>query len=89
MGKSIYSRGNVLEKIIDKKNLTFVNSNYTAERIQYTLNIFGITDIDAHHGSITKESRELMEDEFKNWFTKLLDCCKNTASKIQNELEKI
>ncbi len=56
----------VLEKLIqDKKSLTFVNSKYSAERIQYALNMLGITDIAVHHGSITKEERELIEDEFK------------------------
>lgn len=56
----------VLEKILeDKKSLTFVNSKYSAERIQYALNALGIADIAVHHGSITKEERELIEDEFK------------------------
>ena len=63
----------VLEKIIkDKKSLTFVNSKYSAERIQYVLNTLGITDIAAHHGSITKEERELIEDEFKKGSLKCL-----------------
>jgi len=56
-----------LEGIIkNKKSIIFVNSRYSAERIQYALNTFGIADVAVHHGSITKEERELIEDEFKS-----------------------
>ena len=63
----------VFENIIkEKKSLAFVNSKYTAERIQYALNMLGITDIEVHHGSITKETREHVEDEFKKGILRCL-----------------
>lgn len=63
----------VFENIIKEgKSLAFVNSKYTAERIQYALDALGVTDIEVHHGSITKETREHIEDEFKKGVLKCL-----------------
>jgi len=54
----------VSELINDKKSLIFVNSRYTAERLESDLEKKGIP-VAVHHGSIGLEERESSEDAFK------------------------
>jgi len=53
------------ELVSDRKTLAFVNSRLTAERLQYALKELGLESVAVHHGSVSKEEREMIEHEFK------------------------
>jgi ATP-dependent Lhr-like helicase len=48
-----------------KSTLIFVNARTIAEMLGYRLNQLGRSDIAVHHGSLSKEERAQIEDEFK------------------------
>ncbi|MCJ7423226.1 DEAD/DEAH box helicase [Candidatus Bathyarchaeota archaeon] len=57
-----------------KSTLIFVNSRQNAEMLGYRFNQLGRTDIAVHHGSLSKEERTQIEDEFKAGTLKSLIC---------------
>ena len=57
-----------------KSTLIFVNSRQNAEMLGYKFNQLGRTDIAVHHGSLSKEERAQIEDEFKAGVLKALVC---------------
>ncbi|MDH7564563.1 MAG: DEAD/DEAH box helicase, partial [Candidatus Bathyarchaeota archaeon] len=57
-----------------KSTLIFVNSRQNAEMIGYKFSQLGRTDIAVHHGSLSKEERAQIEDEFKACKLKALVC---------------
>ncbi|MGQ9726537.1 MAG: helicase-related protein, partial [Candidatus Bathycorpusculaceae bacterium] len=57
-----------------KSTLIFVNSRPNAEMLGYKFNRLGRTDIAVHHGSLSKEERIQIEDEFKAGVLKAIIC---------------
>ncbi len=57
-----------------KSTLVFVNSRQNAEMLGYKFNQLGRADIAVHHGSLSKEERAQVEDEFKAGVLKALVC---------------
>jgi ATP-dependent Lhr-like helicase len=57
-----------------RATLIFVNSRQNAEMLGYKFNQLGRTDIAVHHGSLSKEERAQIEDEFKSGVLKALVC---------------
>jgi len=57
-----------------RSTLIFVNSRQNAEMLGYKFNQLGRTDIAVHHGSLSKEERAQIEDEFKAGDLKALVC---------------
>ncbi|PMB75273.1 MAG: helicase [Candidatus Bathyarchaeota archaeon] len=57
-----------------KSTLIFVNSRPNAEMLGYKFNQLGRTDIAVYHGSISKEERIQIEDEFKAGVLKAIIC---------------
>jgi ATP-dependent Lhr-like helicase len=57
-----------------KSTLIFVNSRPNAEMLGYKFNQLGRTDIAVHHGSLSKEERIQIEDEFKAGVLKAIIC---------------
>lgn len=57
-----------------KSTLIFVNSRQNAEMLGYKFNQLGRNDIAVHHGSLSKEERAQIEDEFKSNVLKALVC---------------
>jgi ATP-dependent Lhr-like helicase len=57
-----------------KSTLIFVNSRQNAEMLGYKFNQLGRADIAVHHGSLSKEERAQVEDEFKAGVLKALVC---------------
>jgi len=57
-----------------RSTLIFVNSRQNAEMLGYKFNQLGRTDIAVHHGSLSKEERAQIEDEFKAGILKALVC---------------
>jgi ATP-dependent Lhr-like helicase len=59
------------ELVGDRRTLVFVNSRLSGERLQYALSQLGprgdlkLPRVAVHHGSISKEEREMIEYEFK------------------------
>ena len=57
-----------------KSTLIFVNSRQNAEMLGYKFTQLGRADIAVHHGSLSKEERVQIEDEFKAGKSKALVC---------------
>jgi ATP-dependent Lhr-like helicase len=57
-----------------KSTLIFVNSRQNAEMLGYKFNQLGRADIAVHHGSLSKEERAQVEDEFKAGVLRALVC---------------
>jgi len=57
-----------------KSTLIFVNSRTNAEMLGFKFNQLGRTDIAVHHGSLSKEERVQIEDEFKAGVLKAIIC---------------
>ena len=57
-----------------KSTLIFVNSRTNAEMLGFKFNQLGRTDIAVHHGSLSKEERVQIEDEFKAGALKAIIC---------------
>lgn len=57
-----------------KSTLIFVNSRQNAEMLGYKFNQLGRADIAVHHGSLSREERAQIEDEFKAGALKALVC---------------
>ncbi|MGA9388437.1 MAG: DEAD/DEAH box helicase [Candidatus Bathyarchaeia archaeon] len=57
-----------------KSTLIFVNSRQNAEMLGHKFNQLGRVDIAVHHGSLSKEERAQVEDEFKAGVLKALVC---------------
>jgi ATP-dependent Lhr-like helicase len=57
-----------------KSTLIFVNSRPNAEMLSYKFNQLGRTDIAVHHGSLSKEERIQIEDDFKAGVLKAIIC---------------
>src|SRR3989339_143163 len=65
-----------LTELVDthKSTLIFVNSRQNAEMLGHKLSQLGRNDIAVHHGSLSKEERINIEDEFKNGKLKAIIC---------------
>ena len=65
-----------LTELVDahKSTLIFVNSRTIAEMLGHKFNILGRTDFAVHHGSLSKEERVSIEDEFKAGVLKAIIC---------------
>ena len=65
-----------LSEIVDKhrSTLIFVNSRTLAEMLGHKFSQLGRTDIAVHHGSLSKEERVSIEDQFKNGALKAIIC---------------
>jgi len=57
-----------------KSTLIFVNSRTNAEMLGFKFNQLGRVDIAVHHGSLSKEERIQIEDEFKAGVLKAIIC---------------
>jgi ATP-dependent Lhr-like helicase len=57
-----------------KSTLIFVNSRTNAEMLGYKFNQLGRADVAVHHGSLSKEERAQIEDEFKAEVLKAIIC---------------
>jgi ATP-dependent Lhr-like helicase len=57
-----------------KSTLIFVNSRQNAEMLGYKFHELGRADVAVHHGSLSKEERAQIEDEFKAGVLKALVC---------------
>jgi ATP-dependent Lhr-like helicase len=57
-----------------KSTLIFVNSRQNAEMLGHRFSQLGRTDIAVHHGSLAKEERAQIEDEFKAGMLKAIIC---------------
>lgn len=57
-----------------KSTLIFVNSRTNAEMLGFKFNQLGRNDIAVHHGSLSKEERVQIEDEFKAGMLKAIIC---------------
>jgi ATP-dependent Lhr-like helicase len=65
-----------VKELVDshKSSLIFVNSRTVAEMLGYRFNQLGRRDIAVHHGSLSKEERAQIEDEFKTGNLKAIVC---------------
>ncbi len=65
-----------IAELIDshRSTLVFVNARTIAEMIGYRFHQLGRTDIAVHHGSLSKEVRAQIEDEFKTGVLKAIIC---------------
>lgn len=65
-----------LAEIVDahKSTLIFVNSRTNAEMLGHKFNQLGRIDIAVHHGSLSKEERIQIEDDFKSGVLKAIIC---------------
>jgi len=65
-----------IKELVDahKSTLIFVNSRQNAEMLGHRFNQLGLTDIAVHHGSLAKEERAQIEDEFKAGMLKAIVC---------------
>lgn len=70
------ARVNRVLKLIDthKSTLIFVNSRDVAEAFGHKLTQLGRLDVAVHHGSLSREERSLIEDEFKAGKLKAIIC---------------
>ncbi|MEM2105433.1 MAG: DEAD/DEAH box helicase [Candidatus Bathyarchaeia archaeon] len=57
-----------------KSTLIFVNSRTNAEMLGHKFGQLGRTDIAVHHGSLSKEERVQIEDEFKSGVLRAIIC---------------
>ena len=65
-----------LSELVDahKSTLIFVNSRTIAETLGHRFSQLNRTDIAVHHGSLSKEERVTIEDEFKTGIIKAIIC---------------
>ncbi|MEM2106005.1 MAG: DEAD/DEAH box helicase, partial [Candidatus Bathyarchaeia archaeon] len=65
-----------LAEIVDahKSTLIFVNSRTNAEMLGHKFNQLGRVDIAVHHGSLSKEERTQIEDDFKSGVLRAIIC---------------
>jgi ATP-dependent Lhr-like helicase len=65
-----------LTELVDthKSTLIFVNSRQNAEMLGHKISQLGRNDIAVHHGSLSREERVTIEDEFKNGKLKAIIC---------------
>jgi len=65
-----------LKELVDSHDSTliFVNSRTVAEMLGYRFNQLGRKDIAVHHGSLSKEERAQIEDQFKTGGLKAIVC---------------
>jgi ATP-dependent Lhr-like helicase len=65
-----------LAELVDshKSTLIFVNSRTVAETLGHKFNQLGRSDVAVHHGSLSKEERVRIEDEFKAGALKAIIC---------------
>ena len=65
-----------LAELVDshKSTLIFVNSRTVAESLGHKFSQLGRTDVAVHHGSLSKEERVRIEDEFKAGALKSIIC---------------
>lgn len=65
-----------LAELVDnhKSTLIFVNSRTTAETLGHKFSRLGRADVAVHHGSLSKEERVRIEDEFKAGALKAIIC---------------
>jgi ATP-dependent Lhr-like helicase len=65
-----------LAELVDahKATLIFVNSRTNAEMLGHKFNQLGRLDIAVHHGSLSREERTQIEDDFKNGVLKAIIC---------------
>jgi ATP-dependent Lhr-like helicase len=65
-----------LSELVDshKSTLVFVNSRTVAETLGHKFSQLGRTDVAVHHGSLSKEERVRIEDEFKTGALKAIIC---------------
>ena len=65
-----------ISELIDshKSTLIFVNSRQNAEMLGHKFNQLKRTDVAVHHGSLSKEERARIEDEFKSGALKAIIC---------------
>jgi ATP-dependent helicase Lhr and Lhr-like helicase len=65
-----------VKELVDshESTLIFVNSRTVAEMLGYRFNQLGRKDIAVHHGSLSKEERSQIEDEFKAGGLKAIVC---------------
>jgi ATP-dependent Lhr-like helicase len=65
-----------LTELVDahKSTLIFVNSRQNAEMLGHKLSLLNRNDIAVHHGSLSKEERVNIEDDFKNGKLKAIIC---------------
>jgi ATP-dependent Lhr-like helicase len=70
------ARIRLLSEIVDKhrSTLIFVNSRTLAEMLGHKFSQLGRTGIAVHHGSLSKEERVSIEDQFKNGELKAIIC---------------
>lgn len=70
------ARINRILKLVDehKSTLIFVNSRDNAEVLGHKFTQLGRKDIAVHHGSLSREERSQIEDEFKSGTLKALVC---------------
>jgi ATP-dependent Lhr-like helicase len=65
-----------VKELVDshESTLIFVNSRTVAEMLGYRFSQLGRTDIAVHHGSLSKEERAQVEDQFKTGGLKAIVC---------------
>jgi ATP-dependent Lhr-like helicase len=65
-----------LKELVDshKSTLIFANSRTVAEMLGYRFNQLGRRDVAVHHGSLSKEERAQIEDQFKAGNLKAIVC---------------
>ncbi len=65
-----------LTELVDthKSTLIFVNSRQNAEMLGHKISQLGRNDIAVHHGSLSREERVTIEDEFKSGKLKAIIC---------------
>ena len=65
-----------LTELVDSHNSTliFVNSRQNAEMLGHKLGLLGRNDIAVHHGSLSKEERVNIEDDFKSGKIRAIIC---------------
>ena len=70
------ARINRVARLVDshKSTLIFVNSRTNAEMLGFKFNQLGRVNIAVHHGSLSKEERVQIEDEFKAGVLKAIIC---------------
>jgi len=70
------SRIRRVKELVDshESTLIFVNSRTVAEMLGYRFNQLGRKDIAVHHGSLSKEERAQIEDQFKTGSLKAIVC---------------
>lgn len=66
----------LIHQLIEKPTLIFTNSRFSTERLYEELEKLGNTEIYVHHSSISKDLKNLAEDELRNGNAKAVVCTK-------------